>query len=166
LSVHSLVIDRPNLLKQLLQRGANPNVMSTSGETSLSAAVQASSIRTIKMLLEAAADVQNGDVLHYAVEREGDELGVIRLLLSRGAPVNAIARQLRQSLLRGTPLHKACRLGKHEVAELLLTHGADPKSTMMRESQIETTTPLDISRELKDERMIALLEDHRLSCRI
>jgi ankyrin repeat protein len=165
-------MDRPNLLEQLLQRGANPNVMSTSGETPLSVAVQAGSIRTIEMLLEAAADVQYGDVLHYAVEREADELEVIRLLLSKGAPVNAIqfsdpiARQLRQFLLRGTPLHKACRLGKHEVVELLLTHGADPQSMMMRESQIETPTPLDISKELRDERMVALLEDRRLSSRI
>lgn len=146
--------------------------MSTSGETPLSVAVQAGSLETVKMLLEAGANVQDGDVLHYAVEREGDELEVIRLLLSRKAPVNAIqfahpiARQLRHSLLRGTPLHKACFLGKHEVVDLLLTHGANPNSTRMRESQIEQTTPLDIAKQKGDERMVALLEDGGLRSRI
>lgn len=160
--VYSLTIDRPRLLKKLLQHGASPNAMSTTSETVLSIAVQVGSISIIKTLLEAGADVRIGDVLHYAVEREGDELEVIQLLLSKGAPVNIIqfahphARQLRHALLRGTPLHKACLLGKHEVVDLLLKHGARVDSTRMRESQIEKTTPLDIATQRGDERMLYL----------
>ena len=88
--VYSLTIDRPRLLKKLLQHGASPNAMSTTSETVLSIAVQVGSISIIKTLLEAGADVRIGDVLHYAVERKGDELEVIQLLLSKGAPVNII----------------------------------------------------------------------------
>ncbi|CAK4035030.1 Ankyrin repeat, partial [Lecanosticta acicola] len=163
-SLLCLLIDQPELVKELLQRGASPNAMSTSGETPLSVAVQAGSPATIKMLLEAGADVQDGDVLHYAVEREGDDLEVMRLLLSCNAPVNAIqfghpnARRLRHSLLRGTPLHKACLLGKYEVVDLLLTHGADPSSTRMRGSQIELTTPLDIAKQQGYQSIMILLE--------
>lgn len=159
------MIDRPQVLEELLQRGASPNAMSTSGETLLSVAVQAGALETIQMLLEAGANVQDGDVLHYAVEREGDELEVARLLLSHKAPVNGIqfahpiARQLRHCLLRGTPLHEACLLGKHDVAYMLLTHGADPSSTRMRGSEIERTTPLDIAKQAGDERMVNLLEN-------
>ncbi|EME43624.1 hypothetical protein DOTSEDRAFT_174562, partial [Dothistroma septosporum NZE10] len=165
-SLLCLVIDRPKLFKELLQRGASPNAMSTSGETPLSLAIQAGSPATIKMLLEAGANVHEGDVLHYAVERQGDDLEVMRLLLSCNAPVNAIqfehpiARRLRHFLLRGMPLHKACILGKYEVVDLLLRHGANPSSTRMRGSQIEQTTPLDIAKQQGDESMIVLLESY------
>lgn len=172
LTVCSLAIDRPALLDQLLNLGASPNAMSTSGETPLSVAVQAGSVGTIRRLLQAGADAQLGDVLHYAVEREGDELEVIGLLLAEGAPLDAvqfshpIARRLRHSLLRGTPLHKACLLGKHEIVKALLFYGANPNSTRMRGSQTERTTPFDIAKQRGDERTVALFEDRGPSSRI
>ncbi|KAK5673912.1 hypothetical protein LTS10_013313 [Elasticomyces elasticus] len=163
-SLLCLVMDRPMLLETLLQKGANPNALSTSGETPLSAVVQTGTLESVRRLLEAGADVKMGDPLHYAVERETDAFQVVQLLLSHKAPVNTTqfadpsARQLRHFLTRGTPLHKACLLSKYEVAELLLEHGADPNSTRMHDSKIEFTTPLGIAKQMGDKRMITLLE--------
>ncbi|KAK0866005.1 hypothetical protein LTR87_015185 [Friedmanniomyces endolithicus] len=171
-SLLCLVIDRPKLLEQLLQQGASPNALSTSAETPLSAVVQTGTLESIRRLLEAGADVRMGDPLHYAIEREADALEVVQLLLYHKAPVNTIqfadpsARQLRHSLTRGTPLHKACLLGKYEVAGLLLKHGADPNSTRMRDSQAEQTTPLGIAKQRGNERMITLLETVRPDSRL
>ncbi len=160
------MLDRSERLELLLRRGASPNALSTSAETPLSVAVQTGTLESIQSLLKAGADVRLGDPLHYAIERRADALEVVRLLLDHKAPVNTIqfahssARQLRHSLVRGTPLHKACLLSKYEVAELLLRHGADPNITRIRDSQAEWTTPLDIAKERGDERMVTLLETH------
>lgn len=46
----------------------------------------------------------------------------VRLLLSRGADPNA------QDWWGDTPLHWACRLGREDLAKLLIEHGADPNT--------------------------------------
>lgn len=164
--------DRPPLFQELLKRGASLNVISTVGDTPLSAAVRAGSVDLVRKCLEAGANPSLGDPLHYAVGRNSDEVEVIRLLCSYNAPVNTIqfqhpsARVLRHCFVRGTPLHEACRLGKTEVVKELLRQGANPNSTRMRYSDIEPTTPIDIAREEGHGEIVALLTSVERSVRL
>lgn len=164
--------DRPPLFQELLKRGASLNVISTVGDTPLSAAVQAGPIDLVRKCLEAGANPSLGDPLHYAVGRNSDEVEIIRLLCSYNAPVNTIqfqhpsARVLRHCFVRGTPLHEACRLGKIEVVKELLRQGANPNSTRMRYSDIEPTTPIDIAREEGHGHVVALLTSVERSVRL
>lgn len=68
---------------------------------------------SIKRLLD------NGmTLLHIACEREN--LGAVRMLLNKGADVNAIVRYNRR-----TPLHYACMYENLNIVELLIARGAD-----------------------------------------
>ena len=111
--------------------------------------------------------------------REKEALGVLQLLLAKGADVNATGRS-RQTALSdcatvealdllveagascsvadyhgGTPLHKAAARVDPALAERLLAHGADPNAKDRHGS-----TPLDVARSRRRTAVVALLESH------
>jgi ankyrin repeat protein len=67
-----------------------------------------------------ALDHEDGTVLHRAVvDDQNPDLKMLRFLLSKGANVNGRRKGVE------TPLHIAVFLGRSNVVELLLAHGAD-----------------------------------------
>lgn len=116
-------------VRLLLDRGADPNATNAFGASALLAAVAAEDIETTRLLLDRGADINaasamNGDgfiwgggrtPLGWAAFRGNEAL--VKLLLERGAPVNA-------RTLSGSALTQAGWAGHTGVARLLLDAGA------------------------------------------
>ncbi|MCY7314593.1 MAG: ankyrin repeat domain-containing protein [Rubrivivax sp.] len=87
-------------------------------ETPLMMAALRGNAEWTQRLLErgAALQRQGWTPLHYAAS--GPEAGVVKLLLDRGAPIDALSPN------GTTPLMMAARYGSPEAAALLLTRGA------------------------------------------
>ncbi|KAM3423039.1 hypothetical protein BST61_g508 [Cercospora zeina] len=125
-------IQNSELVAWFLAQGADPNA-GHQHDTALSRAVLAGTFDVIEMLLAHGADVQRGDVLHWAIEREDQACEVVEMLLERGADPNHIRFNgfepqwsvfgAKDAL--GTPLHRAVTLGRLDVVSKLLQHGAD-----------------------------------------
>lgn len=114
--------NHPELVKLLLDYGADINTCTNAGETPLHGAIAAHHLSMVKLLLDNEANINaslaTGQTpLRLAVIKGyGD---IVELLLSRGAIVNT----------RGktglTPLHWAALKGHSEIVALLLAHGAN-----------------------------------------
>jgi ankyrin repeat protein len=114
--------NHPELVKLLLDYGANINTCTNAGETPLHGAITAHHLSMVKLLLDNDADINaslaSGQTpLRLAVIKGYAD--IVELLLTRGALVNT----------RGktglTPLHWAALKGQLQIVSLLLTHGAD-----------------------------------------
>jgi uncharacterized protein len=113
-------------LRELLDENrAQVNSWSPDGFTPLHLACFFGQEEAAKFLLDRGAEVtaiaQNPmrvQPLHSAAA--GRRLPIVRVLLERGAPVNA------RQHLGWTALHEAANQGNREMAECLLRHGADP----------------------------------------
>lgn len=85
-----------------------------------------------RLLLEAApADYREPDrctLLHMAIDLPSADIALVRLLLDKGAPLNA-------ACFRGTtPLHRAVQHGYVDSVELLIERGADIHAPDIRNS--------------------------------
>ncbi|MPQ69521.1 MULTISPECIES: ankyrin repeat domain-containing protein [unclassified Pseudomonas] len=115
---------RLSLVKLLLERGAQINVMNKHGETAIKAAARNGQIKEMKFLIQAGASLDGA--MNAAVDHL--RIPAVKFLIEVGAPLD----QLGHSGL--TPLMNACSAGKKkgsEIALLLLRAGADP--TYVRE---------------------------------
>ena len=120
---HSLVAEDPaDAARELLARGADPNVEGEGGWTALSSAAgRRQDPELVRALLEAGADPDDGwaatsrfgDSLYHSVEV--DDPACTRLLLEHGASVNGTMA-----------LAHALDYDRLERVRLLLDHGADP----------------------------------------
>lgn len=146
----------PAAVRDLLERGADPDQPNGRGETPLEVAIQsegklsASNLEDVRILLAAGVDVgarwKNGDTpLHRAAWNGHTEIAA--LLIERGAVVDA------RNEWAWTPLHAAAGQHGHDVAELLIAHGADVNAR-----SDSGQSPLD--KAWADERMKALLRRH------
>lgn len=113
-----------DLVKMLLNRGADATVKTKNGKAALHQAVIDKHEDLVCMLLD--YDGKNVDVqddrsgmtpLHYAVQ--SDHIDIVRTLIDAGANVNAKATD------GSSPMHYAARGGKVEILQLLLEAGAD-----------------------------------------
>lgn len=117
--------DRPDLVERLLR--ADPALATTfapDGFTALQLAAFMGSIGSVRALLAAGAEVETVArnpmairPLHAAAA--GRHLEICRLLVERGADVNAVQRD------SFTPLQEAAQNGDEPLVELLLGAGAD-----------------------------------------
>ncbi len=135
------------LIEQLLDAGANPDLQLTMGETPLMSAARAGSALGVSLLVEEGADVnvrensREQTALMWAASQGHTE--VARVLIEAGADVNAKSR-VRSMLMfvdatnggafdKGqmenlggfTPLHFAARNGHTDLAQVLISAGAD-----------------------------------------
>lgn len=125
-------VDDDDLCQWFLSHGADPNARCTFDITPLSFALSFGARNNIRRLFELGGSIEYGQLLHYACRRQAkDRLDVIKDIIGKGAPVNAILYQSHPASWVvhglfgcGTPLHEAAERGDGEVAQLLLDHGA------------------------------------------
>jgi ankyrin repeat protein len=97
---------------------------------------------------------QNGWLLRVAVDH--NQPSILKLLLDLGLDPDARVRVVwsdRPEFTFGMPLYECARNGKHEMAEILLSRGADPNGAVYASG-----TPLSEAYGQADDRMVALLE--------
>ncbi|KAM0718861.1 hypothetical protein Q7P37_005933 [Cladosporium fusiforme] len=123
-----------DVMKFLLDRGADPNAGDMTKETPLVAAVPGGRVGAIELLLRHRADVNGrstqmpiGDLigqtpLLMAVRHQ--HIDLVRLLLCHGADVNA------QVIKHSTALNEAVKRDSTSIVQLLLYWGADPTTTL------------------------------------
>ncbi|CAL5092563.1 unnamed protein product [Urochloa decumbens] len=109
------------------ESGIDANSTSAEGETAILVATGAMEDRTdnvvpvLRYLLDRGCDPAVPDDKGYTPLHNAAEYGhyeAVRLLLSKGVPVDPINR-------RGTPLHLAAAKGHDQAVKILLEHGAD-----------------------------------------
>eukprot|EP00730_Choanoeca_flexa_P005777 TRINITY_DN12020_c1_g1_i8.p1 TRINITY_DN12020_c1_g1~~TRINITY_DN12020_c1_g1_i8.p1 ORF type:complete len:1180 (+),score=177.83 TRINITY_DN12020_c1_g1_i8:115-3654(+) len=87
---------------------------------------QNGSVEALAHLLDYGLDVNQivyeRPLLHSACE--GGHLETVRLLVNRGANLNAISTELARMYFKETALHVACRKGHTDIVRYLLDHGA------------------------------------------
>jgi len=111
-------------LKARLDAGANPNAKGERDTTPLMYAAAYGSLNAMNVLIEAKADVNAKNAFEEtALLWSASNLEKVRLLLSKGANVNAASTQGRTALLIA-----AAHDGSEEVVRLLMKSGADPKA--------------------------------------
>lgn len=120
------------MMKSLLRRGVNINVMDLDGNMLLHHAARIGHVKLMTILLDAGADVNcqigacaqvncedhEGETPLHVAGRTGSS-EVIKLLLDRGAHVNALDKG------GTTPLHWAAYMGQLGTVKILLEAGAD-----------------------------------------
>jgi len=102
-----------------------------------------------RRVLPDARDKQ-GDTPLLTATQKGDR-GLVRLLLSHGASVNA-----KSKTTGSTPLHRAVSTRRKDLVRLLLKHGANVQATTYT-----GRTPRDIALKTKQMEIVRLLRQHR-----
>jgi ankyrin repeat protein len=143
------VANNPAITRLLLERGADPN----DGESLYHSAYHAPDHRCLKLLLEHGAQVDGSNALGAMLDT-GDEEGLRLLLAAGGTPGEAMAGAILQHAIRREctaatfealldagadpdfagchpypPIRMAVRLGRPDLVDLLLRHGAADNST-------------------------------------
>ncbi|KAF3392492.1 hypothetical protein F1880_008793 [Penicillium rolfsii] len=116
----------------LLDHGADPNRQCVIDLTPLSHAVESAPVSVIQLMLNRGGDVRKGQLLHHAIERHGDNIAVLSLLLEKEVDIDSNmyedhypSRAIFFFMDLGTPLHKAAELGKADVVRYLVSKGAN-----------------------------------------
>ena len=117
------------IVEQLLARGAAPNAVDATGKAAITYAAARGFLEIVRRLLEAGVDARfrYGNDLTALMWAAGHEdgvgaqaaQGVVDLLLSRGAELDAMDDRGR------TPLMMAAELGHAELVAMLIGRGAD-----------------------------------------
>ena len=138
-------------VKQLLDKGADPNFQHSFNYTPLMGASYSGSADIVKLLLEAGADPKlksqiEWTALHWAGEQK--EIKIMEMLLDYGADPNA------QDDFGKSFLMKASARGQTDIASLLLDKGANPNL-----QDYFSWTPLRIASDRGELNMVKLLLD-------
>ena len=111
----------PAATKLLLDAGADAKIRTKRGETALANAANRGDIESVKLLLDSGADVRNVDYngytpLMHAAYCDETSPELIRLLLSRGADVDAVGKG---EVAGETALSIAAKRGETEILRIL-----------------------------------------------
>ena len=103
----------------IAERSLDVNVLNASAESPLMMAALRGDLAWSERLMARGAKIHKDgwSPLHYAAT--GPESRIVKLLLDRGAPINALSPN------RSTPLMMAARYGAEASVDLLLAAGAD-----------------------------------------
>lgn len=126
-TLHSAAVFHPELIRNLVQAGANLHGRDEYGHTPLWNAVRLDKPESVRQLLSLGANPDDGGPggdapLLVAAFMGPDDIDreIIQLLIQAGADVNAVGRQYHE-----TPLHYAVRAGNRDTVQLLIDSGAD-----------------------------------------
>lgn len=120
-------MDNYEIVKLLLENGADPNIIDDRKVSPLEIASQKNHIEIVKILLQYKANVNNKNIhgqngLHYAAFFNHDK--VIKLLAQAGADVDIKDNHEK------SPMHYALRKGYQDPMQALIEVGADIKGPM------------------------------------
>lgn len=135
LLINGIISGNATMVKLLLDRKADSNVLSKEGRSALEWAVRIGNYEIVRMLLAHKADpntiTNTGDPLLAVAVKEGRSTAFLELFIKHGANVNAKTSE-------GTPILNLA-LDNTEMLRLLLNNGANPlekdkegKSTITR----------------------------------
>ena len=115
----------PEVIKVLLENGANVNTKNTDGVTSLYVAAQNGHLENVRLLLASKADVNvkcktNGSTALWIAANNG-QFNIVKLLLENKADVNAKASKDGKNY---TPLGIAKEAGRTHIVKVLKEYGA------------------------------------------
>jgi len=131
---------KPEILKQLLEAGADPNAATTEGKdaehermTALMAAADAGSAESVQLLLAAGAKVApraltGATALHYAA-RSGN-IGTVEAILRAGADVNVTTIAQHGGSAGRSALHEAVDRGNTKAVAALIKAKANVNQAM------------------------------------
>ncbi len=124
---------RAAIVRLLLEKGADPNVRTKRNETALQEAATAGSEEIVKLLLDRNVDVNVQDVrgysaLLYAAGSDARPAAVVKMLLDKGAKVDAKGDDETAAML-------AARRGDTEVARLLGVAAHEDRAPAVATSQ-------------------------------
>lgn len=131
------------MLKYLIQYGANVNFHPPDREPPLSEAVQQNMPKIVQILLNSGADINYVDayhksLMHYAAEVENTM--ILEMLIAAKAPIN-----LKEDKKADTPLHSAIReFSRPKILGMLLDAGA-----FINDRNNDGQTPLNLATNLK-----------------
>lgn len=136
LTSFSNAIEDEDMVTWLLDHGADPNRQCAIDLTPLSYAVERAPISIIELMLARGGDVRKGQLLHHAIDRQSENIEVLKLLIGKGAAIDATMYQDHYPSWRlyyfmglGTVLHRASELGRVDLVRYLVDEGADPSIT-------------------------------------
>ena len=127
-----------NIVKILLQKDADPNKTTSTGQTALHYAASRNRFKIAEMLISCNCDINVADnttsatPLHRAASK--GNLKIVRLLLENNSKVDSV------DIEGNTALHLACEEERTEVAELL--HQCGASITALNK---EKKSPLDMA---------------------
>lgn len=143
------------IVRSLLNAGANPNIQDGTGWTALMQAANRRHSEIVKLLLAAGAsvDVRNHNNETALLRASSASPEIVTLLLAAGANIEA------QDYYGITPLFEASYAGNIEIVKILLAAGANP--------QIHGRVPmigiqgsaLDVARTMGHTEIVKLLQD-------
>lgn len=130
--------------RELLSRGADPNLTGPSGVSALVSAIVSAdepSVATdlVEQLIASGAHLTSDLLFAAAAPRVRQGTVVTALLLRKGLDPNVESAQW------GTPLHYAVRAGKPDTVRVLLDAGANPATRATGTHIGENKTPLEVA---------------------
>jgi ankyrin repeat protein len=172
----ALSMPSPQAARLLLAKGADTAAVDKSGGTALLAAVNGNDAATIRMLVEAGADVNRVNTQGFlsltplmSAAANGN-LAAVKLLLAKGAKVNAASPQVTQEVNHRpavfggfTPLLLAATYATPEVVNALLDAGADVNAV---EARGMTSLMLALSTDRINPEAIKTLLEHGADARV
>jgi len=145
-----------NIVKFLLNNGANVNIQNKHGKTALHEAVFFRKNKIIELLLENLADVNIKDndgntVLHISTKFKTIGIEIVNLILNKGSYINIKDNK------GNTALHIAVIFNRTERIKLLLEKGAD-----VNIKNDEGKTALNMAIEKEDKKIAELFLDYAI----
>ena len=111
--------DKIATVSNMIKHGADINAVDGNGNSSLAIAVDSKLYEMTKMLLSEGADVSGTSVLYNSIYNFDTDRKIFDLLMEYSPNVDATDRDGK------TPLMKALKAGRNEIAKTLLDAGAD-----------------------------------------
>ncbi|PGH18848.1 hypothetical protein AJ79_00261 [Helicocarpus griseus UAMH5409] len=158
LSVNSLDFKEPpirvavaneNVLKWLLEHGADPNISNKRGDTALKTAVGNNLLTSVEILLLHGAKMPP-DILHQGLRSMKLTVPMLRLLVENGADLNYVHEEY------GSPLHHATYWGEKKIVQALLDAGANVN--IVEDAALENAlTPAELAKKENNKEVYDML---------
>jgi len=153
---------RQNLIMLLCSYShINVNIQNKNGDTGLHCAVDQGLDKVVEMLLKANADPnikdyvgQETPIIRTIIEKPVNMYKITEILLAHGADINAV------DINGETALHKICEQSEFELAQYLLSKGANPNIGTKGDKNNRGRTPLHLVSQRGQDQIAKLLIQH------